>query len=279
MDVSCAFCRVPTTKSDSEALKKIEGRADKGDPEAMNTLAGFYATGSLGLAKDNAKAMELAYKAAQLLHPKSIGNLARFWLHETGELSHIYDEEQGRKILEGAASLGDVDARYELAVIEAKRQHHDLAIRHFKLAATAGHEPSTKRLRKYYSLEKLTKAELEKVLRAYKEACDEMNSDERERLAASEKAKADNDDTLNVIYSCYYDGLLSAKELKEALNAQAANKALGGNDDLLHDIYNFYYNELIDAKEFKVALKLQRNGDVDRAVTMLYKCQKKGRST
>ena len=76
-----------------------------------------------------------------------------------------------------------------------------------------------KRLWKYHSLEKLTKAELEETLRAHHAACDEMNSEERERYEAWKEAQAGDDEILKQIYAHNYEGLMTAKELKITLEA------------------------------------------------------------
>ena len=152
----------------------------------------------------------------------------------SGELGVIPNEEKGVAYFKDAAKKGDVFSRYNLGVIEEERnEEHYLAIKHYKLAAAAGHEPSTKRLWKYFSLEKLDKAELEETLRAHKEACDEMNSEERERYTASEEALEGNDDTLKNIYELYYSGLMTAKELNMSLKAHRGGDIAGLRNMLL----------------------------------------------
>lgn len=70
---------------------------------------------------------------------------------------------------------------------------------------------------KYFSLGKLSKSELEKVLREHKRACDAMDSEDRQRFVASEEAMAGKDDFLKYTYSSYYLGYISKKHLEEAL--------------------------------------------------------------
>jgi len=123
--------------------------------------------------------------------------------------------------MEDAAKKGSVQARYNLGLLEEDYQQHDLAIRHFKLAAAAGHEKSMKCLWKYFP-SKLDKAKLEETLRAHKLACDEMDSEERQRWVAHQEALAGDDKHLKLIYSCYYDGLMTAKELKELLKVHGS---------------------------------------------------------
>jgi len=208
MKRSCAFCRVPAAKNDPEWIKMTEDRIDKGDVKAMVNLAGLYRT------RDEAKALELYHRAADLGSPGALGRLGYCFLE--GELGVIRDEEKCWRYLEDSAKKGDAHARCILGAKEEENEEHNLAIKHFKLAAAAGHEDATKRLWKYFP-SKLDKAELEETLRAHKLACDEMKSEERERYEAWKEAMAGNDGTLKSIYLHYYGGILTAKELNKAL--------------------------------------------------------------
>ena len=78
-----------------------------------------------------------------------------------------------------AAEDGDVDATAD---------KYSRAVKHWMLAAGAGHDKALKQIRNCY-LEVpffVTKDDFEKALRAHKEATDEMKSDDRD--AAAEKA-------------------------------------------------------------------------------------------
>jgi len=220
MKDSCAFCRVPVHTNYSEMIKSLEERVGKGDLNAMAALTGYYRDGLYGLVRDEAKALELLHRAADLGFPEAIRNLGCCFL--LGDLGVIRDEEKGRTYLEDAAKKGDVGARCILGDLEADCQHHDLAMKHFKLAAAAGDKDSTKPLWKYFSLKKLDKAELEEILRAHHAACDEMNSEERERYEAWKEAEAGDDEILKGIYAHYYEGVMTAKELKVTLEAHGS---------------------------------------------------------
>jgi len=215
MEGSCAFCRVPVSKSGPESIKRLEERIDKkGDLRAMLMLAKMHREGAQGLAQDNAKGLELYQRAADLGLPVALLTLGYYFL--VGLPGIIQDEEKARLYFEAAAKKGEVQARFDLGQLEEERHNYDLAIKHFKLAATAGQEDAMKELWKYFP-SKLDKAELEETLRAHKEACDDMNSEERERCEAMEKAMAGNDETLKELYATYYTGMMTAKELNKAL--------------------------------------------------------------
>jgi len=256
MDRSCAFCTVPAPYNNSEMIKRFEARVGKGDVKAMLVLAGlysdgigehppsdakalellrkaadkgdlqammlagYYEDGELGIVRNEAKALELCHRAADLGPPDGLHRLGSIFL--MGQLGVTQNKEKARTYWEDAAKKGDVDSRYNLGEVEAKSQRHDLAIRHFKLAATAGCKDSMKEIWKYFPSDKLDKAELEATLRAHHAACDEMNSEERKRYEAWQEALAGNDDTLKEIYEHYYDGFMTAKELKKALRSHGS---------------------------------------------------------
>jgi len=214
---SCAFCREPGTENDSDLIKRYEERVGKGDLSAMMNLAVMYRDGESGLVRDEAKVLELELRAADLGSAWAHGSLGSHFIR--GRLGVIRDEEKARAYWEGAVKKGCVISRHNLGALEAQHERHDLAMKHFKLAAVAGFKPAVKPLWKYFLSDELTKAELEATLRAHKEACDEMNSEDRERFVASEKAQAGNDCMLQQIYALYYEGLMDAKELKKKLKA------------------------------------------------------------
>jgi len=216
MGPTCAFCRVPAPENDLEDITRCEQRVEKGDVEAMVNLADWFRTEEHGLARDEAKTLELYQMAAGLGCAKAFRTIGCCFFD--GALGLIRDTEKGRMYLQDSAKKGDVYARFCLGLLEEDYQRFDTAIRHFKLAAAAGDEESMKDLWKYFP-SKLDKAELEETLRAHKEACDEMKSEERERLIAYNEAKAGTDSKLTQIYEHYYDGVISAKDLKKALKA------------------------------------------------------------
>ena len=218
MKRSCAFCREPQPENDPEMIKRYEDRIDKGDLRAMVNLATKYKGGDSGLARDEEKALELLQRAADLGFPEGIAKLGCYYVN--GELGLVKDQEKAMACLEDAAKKGGINARFYLGGFEETNYQHDLAMKHYKLAARAGDKRAMKKIWKYYlPSEKLTKAELVETLEAHKEACDGMNSKERERYDAYQEALAGNDSTLIHIYQGYYIGGVSAKELKEALKA------------------------------------------------------------
>ena len=216
LDNGCPFCRSIPNDTESE----YEERMRKGDSEAACSLALHYRDGhtDMNIPKDETKSLELLHHAADDLGCSvAIYVLGRMYSY--GLDGAPKDRVKGRKYLEDAIKMGNANARNSLACILAEEGVMDLAIRHWKLAAAAGEEPSTKNLWKCFYEGMLAKAELEDTLRAYQEACDSMKSEERERYALWEKAKADGDVLLINPLRKYYAGEIKAKELNKLLKA------------------------------------------------------------
>ena len=219
LDHSCPFCRTALDESKCQ----FEERVRKGDAEAAYSLAFKYRDGDArkNIPKDEARYLELLHHAVDDLgHLMAMAELGQFYFY--GEARVTKDKARGRMYLEDAVKMGNVRARYILGCIEDKEENIDLAILHWKVAAAAGEKHSMKVLWKCFSKGALEKADLEETLRAHKEACDTMNSEERERYALWTKAKAENDERLTIFYQGYYSRYLNAKELKVALIAYRA---------------------------------------------------------
>ena len=211
---ACAFCRTEEKLSESryeERIRKCDGRA------ACN-LACKYRDGDarMNIAKDEVKSLELFHHAADDLgYSKAMMKLGSVYRHGLDGVPK--DQTKGWKYVEDAVKMGDAPARSLLGAIEAENGNIKLALRHCKLAAAAGVEHSVKMLWKLFYKGDLEKAELEETLRAYKKACDSMNSEERKRYALLKKAQADGDDLLRDTLRGYYRGEINAKQLKLAL--------------------------------------------------------------
>jgi TPR repeat protein len=216
VDHACPFCRSAPKASKSQ----YENRSRTGDAKATCNLAIKYRDGDarMNISQDHAKSLELFHHAADDLGSA----LAMFTLgraYSYGLDGAPKDRVKGLKYSDDAVKMGNVSARFILGGIEAENRNFKLAIRHWKLAAAAGDIFSVKMLWECFYEGTLEKAELEKTLRAHKEACDAMNSEERERHALLKKAEADGDEMRTGILRSYYDGDIKAKELNLALKA------------------------------------------------------------
>jgi hypothetical protein len=220
LEFTCAFCRIPHHESDSELIGRYEERVDKGDTRAMVYLGVSYMIGSNGVRKNETKAFELFNRAADLGFADAFGQLGSGAVNK--ELSLNPNGRTAKEYCEDGARKGDVYSRAVLAWILDEEGKHDLATKHWHLAAAAGCDDSMKCLWDCFSKGKLSKMDLLKSLRAHKATSDEMKSEERERYDAWRDAEAGNDERLTLIYRSYYAGYTNAKELKVALKAYRA---------------------------------------------------------
>ena len=198
LDHTCSFCRLVPRPSKSQ----YEVRIRNGDGKAAFNLAGQYRNGDADndIPKDEAKSLELLHHAADNLgYSAAMSKLGSKFVF--GLDGAPIDIVKGRKYSEDAVKVGNVDARFTLGSIEFKEENIGLAIRHWKLAAAAGCEPSVRLLWKFFFRGELEKAELEETLRAHKECCDVMSSEERERCKLLEKADEAGDDIAPVSYT------------------------------------------------------------------------------
>lgn len=80
---------------------------------------------------------------------------------------------------------GDVMARYDLGCIEGDKNNTRRALKHWLIAARAGHEESLDAVKEGFMKKWVTKYGYEDTLRAYHKRQNEMKSDEREKARES----------------------------------------------------------------------------------------------
>ena len=181
----------------------------------MIQVAALCRDGMEGFPKDYKKALELLKRAADMGSGRATYNLGCVYFE--GSCGVPKDKKKGVSYFEDAVKMGDVKARYNLGCLHATAGNFHLAIKHFRLAAEAGSKLAVKEIWKLFSMGKLSKADLEEILRAHQAACDEMDSEDRRRNNAYEEAMAGNESVLQRIYGSYYVGHINAKQQKEVL--------------------------------------------------------------
>ena len=82
--------------------------------------------------------------------------------------------------------MGNVDARNNLGNLEYRAGNMNRAVKHFMIAAGAGHDKSLKKIRECFLNGYATKDGFEEALRANKDSKDEMRSEQRETAAADQ---------------------------------------------------------------------------------------------
>ena len=176
----CAFCRTPLITDDKERYRRTKKLIDKGNATAMNMLANCFAQGRMGLPQNRVKANELCLKAGELGHALGYYNLGNNYREGKGV---EMDKTKAKHYYELAAMDGNVSARHNLGLLEGAAGNYHRAMKHFIIAAKAGHDGSLDYTKRGYKGGLIAKDEYADILRAYQARQEEMKSDEREEAA------------------------------------------------------------------------------------------------
>ena len=179
----CAFCRTPFGRSDKENIKRTRKLMEKGNANAFNLIARYYADGEMRLPQDSAKANELFLKAGELGCAEAYYNLGSSYAQGMGV---DIDMKKAKHYWELAAMNGNLYARHNLGAMEGEARNNHRAKKHFILAARAGHDKSLDMVKKGFMGGNITKEEYAQTLRAYQKSEDEMKSDMRDKAANSQ---------------------------------------------------------------------------------------------
>jgi len=179
-DQICPFCRETNATSEKEENKLLKKLMDNGNGGAFNQLAGYYDQGINGLLQDYQKANEFFLKAGELGHSAAYFSLAQNYVFGYGV---EVDTKKARHYFELAAMSGHVQARQNLGCEEWEKGNKHRAMKHWSIAARAGHEDTLKGVKRGYLTGLVTKDEYANTLRAYHERQKEMKSELREKVA------------------------------------------------------------------------------------------------
>ena len=174
---SCPFCRTPFTKDEASQLVMIQKRVDKGDAVAIKVLGDQYYGGSLGLAKNVPRAIELWTEAAELGSLEAHGRLGLVYYHGDGVEE---DKRRGIRHWQQGAMKGDVPSRHMLGVVEFNEGNYELAVQHLMISAKMGYEGSLNGIKDMFKDGHATKAQYAEALLGYRDAVEEMKSPQRE---------------------------------------------------------------------------------------------------
>ena len=180
-DDVCPFCRTPMPISLEEMVKRLEKRIDLNDALALNNHGCNYAEGQLGLPQNQAKALELWHRAAEL--GNAAANYAIGNAYLTGDGVEV-DEKKAMHYWELAAMRGSVDARHNFGVTEENKGNWDRALKHYMIAVKDGGSDSLKNIKIMYEEGHATKDVYNEALKCYQAYVDEIKSDQRDEAAA-----------------------------------------------------------------------------------------------
>jgi TPR repeat protein len=170
----CPFCKSERIGNTNKVLVgEMMRRVDVNDAGAMYMLGNYYDYGTEGVQQDRGKAKELYARAAELGSSQAHFALAR-----------IYDAEGNSKKekfhYEAAAMAGHECARFNLGITEGKSGKEFRAVKHLRIAASAGDYGAMNALLRAFNQSVVSRNEINSILEAYNKSCVEMRSEARD---------------------------------------------------------------------------------------------------
>jgi hypothetical protein len=160
-------------RTDEERIGQMMKRVEVNDSGAICELAQYYYRGRGGLIHDQEKGIELLIRAAELGSSRANSCLGVIY-YERGDL------KKAKFHTEAAAMAGDEMARCNLATIECLSGNNERAVKHYKIAASAGQHFAMHRLRQFFENGHVGRDEIDSTLIAYNNSCAEMRSESRD---------------------------------------------------------------------------------------------------
>ena len=181
MGDTCPFCRTPTPKGDAAMLALVRKRVDAKDPKAMEFLAHAYYHEDYGLQQDVPRAIEMWTEAANLGDLAAHCRLGFKYYHGYGVEQ---DGARGARHLQHAAMQGHLESRYVLGIFEQGNENHELAVRHWMIAAKMGDQGSLDEIKDMFMDGLATKVQYAESLKGYQNALEMTKSPQREEAKA-----------------------------------------------------------------------------------------------
>ena len=170
----CPFCNGDQGgKTDEENNEDTMKRAEANDPISMCMLARFYYYGLRGLQQDRTMAIELFTMAAELGYSDAHYNLGVHY-NEGG------DRKKAKFHNEAAAMAGHEVARNWLGCFEFQHGNMGQAIKHWTIAASAGHYSAMFCLNVEFIKGVVSRESINSTLTSYNNSCAEMRSESRD---------------------------------------------------------------------------------------------------
>ena len=170
----CPFCNSDrSSKTEEECVEEMMRRMEANDAGAIFQLGHCYYHGLNGVQQDRTRAKELYTRAVELGCSKAHGSLSDIY-HKGGDL------KKAKFHLEAAAMAGNEVARYNLGVMEVQSGNIERAVKHFMIAASAGHYSAMNFLRRYFEQGCVSRESINSALDAYNNSCAEIKSEARD---------------------------------------------------------------------------------------------------
>ena len=189
IDSTCPFCREPIPIClDDVYTAQLQARCLQNDHNAFTQLGIMYWQGLL-VSKDFLKGLDCFIRAVELGSPEACSFIGAIYKEGNGVRTVAVDKERAALFYRIGALRGCILARNLIGFSEYfDLGNHEIAIRHWKIAAEAGHQDSLNLLKKIYNAdgkipgkEFVSKECLESTYRACHEAQMEVWSEEREK--------------------------------------------------------------------------------------------------
>ena len=173
-DDKCPFCNSDRGgKTVEDAIKDIRKRVEANDAASIYLLADSYHHGEGCVQQDQARAMELYARAAELGCSKAHSLLADNY-HDGGNM------KKAKFHYEAAAMAGDEVARSNLGGLEYNSGNKERAVKHWTIAASAGYYQSMQYLKTFFEKGIINRESIKSTLTAYNNSCAEMRSEARD---------------------------------------------------------------------------------------------------
>ena len=228
-------------------LEKCKLAAEKGNPEAQESLAYCYYYGMHGIGKDENKVFQWAYKSAKQELPEGLDLLGDCYRRGLGvEVNEKKAFEYYEKSAEYGCpnGIGDLGECYLKGIGVEQNTNKGIAL--LEEAADRDFDPAIKNLADYY----LDLDENEKAFKLYKKA-----------------AKLDNIDAEIMLGLCYLAGIGTEKDEHKAFKLLHKNAVECDNGEALHWLGWFYETGTVVEQDLETANiyyeKALKNGYVE----------------
>ena len=192
--LTCPFCREPRPSSDGY-IRQLQARFLQNDHAAFTAMGDLYREGhylDYGLPRDDLKALDYYIRAVEHGSAPACTGIGKSYREGNGV---AVDMERAALFERIGALRGDVCARHNIGNFEYKSGNHEVGIRHWKIAAEGGSQPSIDMLKKVYNnadgtipgKEFISKEEMDTVYRSGHDAQMEIKTEEREKHCTRHK--------------------------------------------------------------------------------------------
>ena len=197
---TCPFCREPVPTCADEAIARLQARCLQNDLAAFTLMGEIYRDGKHGTLKDDLKALDCFIQAVELGSAEACANIGDIY---NGGNGLDVDKKRAALFYRIGALRGEIIARHNIGSSEYKSGNHEIGIRHWKIAAEGGSQPSLNNLKTIYNntngempgKEFISKECMDSLYRVCHDAQEEVKSEEREKHCS-------DDSTYNDMMKC-----------------------------------------------------------------------------